>query len=328
MEALFRENSSQDAIAQARLQQDFLNTITSIIKKPKRLKKNIRRLDIYMKNSFLEINFQIEGISPLMKATSESKVLNEILQHERIDVNFRDADGRTCLFSAVKCPHIHSLGSLISHGAYVDLKDNNGRTSLSLAAELGQLDHVKILLDSDAAINSTDLKGWTPLFWAVSSRRSETIRYMLSIESTDNEHRDLIGRTPLVAAAETGDNGIIRYLIDARSKGRKIFHVERDLLIWSIFQRDIVTAQLLLEIDKSLANHRVKGRSPLSMATELGHIEITRLLIGSGADLDAVDEIQWPPLCRWLFATYLPHDDILLEIENFSLLKIHQQRSL
>lgn len=226
-----------------------------------------------MRNSFLEINFQIEGISPLVKAISELKVLNVLLQHEKIDVNFRDANGRTCMFSAVECPQPISLRTLISHGAHVDQKDNDGRTPLSFAAELGQLDHVKVLVDSDAAINATDLKGWTPLFWAVSSRHDETIRYLLSLESIDNEQRDVTGRTPLIVAAEAGDVRIIRYLIDAKAKGRKIFHVERDLLIWSIFQRDIVTAQLLLEIDETLAHHRVKGRTPLSMAVEVGHLD-------------------------------------------------------
>ncbi|KAJ5398345.1 hypothetical protein N7509_006458 [Penicillium cosmopolitanum] len=318
MEGLYGRDSSQDAIAQARLQRDFLHTITSIIKKPRLLKKTIKRLDIYMRNPFLEVNFQIDGISPLVKAIPELVVLNVLLQHERIDVNFRAADGRTCMFSAVKCPQHNSLRALISHGAHVDQEDNYGRTPLSFAAELGQLDHVKILVDSDAAINSTDLQGWTPLFWAVSNRHDETIRYLLSIESIYNEQRDLTGRTPLIVAAEAGDVRIIRYLIEAKAKGTKIFHVERDLLIWSIFQGDIVTAQLLLEIDESLANHRVKGRTPLSMAAEGGHIEITRLLIDTGANLDALDEIQWPPLCEWLFEAYLPHDDILLEIENFS----------
>ncbi|KAJ5981118.1 hypothetical protein N7481_008416 [Penicillium waksmanii] len=54
------------------------------------------------------------------------------------------------------------------------------------------------------------------------------------------------------------------------------------------------------------------------MAAEVGHIEMTRLLIDTGANLDALDEIQWPPLFEWLFEAYLPHVDILLEIKNFS----------
>lgn len=88
--------------------------------------------------------------------------------------------------------------------------------------------------------------------------------------------------------------------------------IERNLLVWVIFQQDFLTTQLLLRTDESLVNHRVKGRTSLSIAIELGHCEITRLLIDVGADVDAFDKIKWPPLSSWSFETYLPTDEILL----------------
>ena len=45
------------------------------------------------------------------------------------------------------------------------------------------------------------------------------------------------------------------------------------------------TVQLLLEADNSLANHRVKGRTLLSIAIELRDVGITKLLINIGADV-------------------------------------------
>ncbi|KAJ5131839.1 hypothetical protein N7448_005997 [Penicillium atrosanguineum] len=319
MEALLPDdNTSQEAIARARLQRDFLSTITSVIKKPKILNKSIKRLDNYLRNPFLDMNFQIDGISPLTKATSEQRVLNKLLQHEGIDLNFCNSDGRTSLFFAVECSLTDSLRLLIEEGALLDQKDNEGRTSLSLAAEGGRLDHVKILVESKADISLPDSKKWTPLFWAVWRQNNETVKYLLSKQDVNSGHQDVNGRTLLAIAAETGNVEIIRCLINAKAKNRRISGIERDLLIWVIFQRDIITVQLLLETDESLANHRVKGRTPLSMATELGDSGIARLLINARADVHASDEFRWPPLSGWLFETYLPSNEILLQIEHFS----------
>jgi hypothetical protein len=54
------------------------------------------------------------------------------------------------------------------------------------------------------------------------------------------------------------------------------------------------------------------------MAIELGDVGITKLLINAGADLQALDETRWPTLSKWLFETYFLPDDVLLEIEHFS----------
>lgn len=316
------DDSSQEAVARARLQQDFLSTITSVItsakRRPKLLKRNIKKLENYLRDSLLDINFQIDGMSPLAKATSEWRVLNELLQHEGLNLNFCNSDGRTSIFFAVECRPTDSLRLLIDKGALLDWMDNEGRTSLSLAAELGHLDHVRILVESNADINLPDSKGWTPLFWAVSRQHLETAKYLLSIGDVNSGHQDVSGRTSLSIAAETGSAESIWCLIHAKEKGRRLIGIERDLLLWAVFRRDMETVQLLLEADNSLANHRVKGRTPLSVAIELGDVGMTKLLINAGADVQALDETRWPTLSKWLFETYLPPDDVLLEIEHFS----------
>ncbi|KAJ5623451.1 hypothetical protein N7490_012056 [Penicillium lividum] len=256
------------------------------------LKKNIRRLDNYLENPLLDINFQIDGMSPLAEATSEWTVLNKLLQHEGIDLNICNCDGRTSLFFAIKCPQTDSLRLLISKGALLDQRDNKGRSALSLAAELGRLDHVELLVESNADINSTDSKGWTPLFWAVSEQHHKTMKYLLSNQDVDIDHQDSNARTLLAIAVETRNIGNIKCLLDSKAKEGRIIGIERDLLIWAIFQRSIETVQLFLQADESLANHRVKGRTPLSMAIELGDVGITRLLIYAKADVHASDDMR------------------------------------
>ena len=212
------DNISQEAIARARLQRDFLSTITSAMRKPKLLMKNMKRVENYLMNPFLDINFHIDGISPLEKATSEWRVLNRLLQHKGIDLNLCNPDGRTGIFFAVECQKTDSLRLLINTGAQLDHRDNEGRTPLSLAAELGNLGHVRILVESNADINSADSNGWTPLFWAASRQHLETLKYLLSNQGVDSDHQDVNGRTPLAIAAETGYVESIRCLIDTKAK--------------------------------------------------------------------------------------------------------------
>ncbi|KAJ5998648.1 hypothetical protein N7451_006458 [Penicillium sp. IBT 35674x] len=249
-----------------------------------------KKLERYLRDPLLDINFEFLGISPLAKATAEPRVLDILLQHETIDLNFCNSDGRTSLFFAVQYPQTDSLRLLIDKGALIDQRDNEGRTPLSLAAELGRLDHLKILVESNADINSADGKGWTPLFWAISMCNYKMATYLVSNQDVNKDHQDANGWTPLIIAAETGNAEMIRYLLGAEATMKKrMIGIERNLLIWAIFQRDVATVKLLLKADESLINHRVEGRTPLSMATELGDPEIAELLIKAMADVHASD---------------------------------------
>ncbi|KAJ5797653.1 uncharacterized protein N7503_006949 [Penicillium pulvis] len=316
---LSNDNSPEEVMAPTQLQRNFLSKITSVLRRPNSVSHNIKKLETYLRNPLLDINFELLGISPLSKATAKCIVLERLLQHEAIDLNFCNSDGRTSLFFAVKNPQTDSLRLLIDKGALIDQKDNEGRTPLSLAAELGCFDHVKILVESNADINSADGKGWTPLHWAFSMCNHETAEYLFSNQDVNNDHQDVSGRTHLVIAAEAGIGEMIRYLLAAKAtKQKRFIGIERNLLIWAIFQQDVAAVQLLLETDESLINHRVKGRTPLSMATEIGDSEIAELLVSARADVHALDEAKWPPLSEWLFKTYLPPDDILLQVEHFS----------
>ncbi|KAJ5225237.1 hypothetical protein N7468_006462 [Penicillium chermesinum] len=292
MNPLLCDNDApQNANSQAELQRELFSTVTSMIRSPRKGMRR-KRLQNLLRDPVIDVNFHIDGISLLAKATSESRVLAEVLRHEGIDLNLCNPDGRTSIFFAVENRKTYSLRLLIKKGALLDERDNQGRTPLSLAAELGNVENVRILVESNADINLADSKGWTPLFWAASRQHLEAVDYLLSTQGVNSDHQDIDGRTPLAIASETGDAKIIRCLLDAQSKGRLIFGVERDLLLWAIFHRDIPTAQLLLKVGHGLVNYRIESRTPLSQTKELGHIDMTEILIDAGADMHALNEIM------------------------------------
>ncbi|KAJ5620713.1 hypothetical protein N7510_004697 [Penicillium lagena] len=309
------DNLDQEAIA--RLQRDFLSAITSVVRKPRILKKNIRRLETYLSNPFLDINFQVDGISPLAMATSEWRVLERLLQPEKVDLNFRICDGRTSIFFAIKTPRTDSLKLLLNKGVAIDLRDNRGRTPLSVAAELGRLEHVKLLIQSNANINLADGNAWAPIAWAISTQHNEVVSYLLSQSDIDLRTQDVDGRTLLAIAAQTENIESLRLLIRVNIAASPTDRIECNPLIWAILQTDIITICLLLRADWSLVHRKVKGRTPLSIATEIGNAEMTRVLIESGSNVNAVDESAWPCLREYSFDSYMPPNNFLQEVDCF-----------
>ncbi|KAF9888944.1 hypothetical protein FE257_008113 [Aspergillus nanangensis] len=308
--------SSQRAIL--RLQRDFLSLVFSTVKQTKNRKRNTRRLHTFLDNPYVDLNFEIDGVSPLSLATKESKILDILLRRKDVDVNFCLSEGRTCLFAAVQANRLESLELLIQNGALVNHKDNEGRNPLALAAELGHYDLVEILVEANADIGSTDEQMYTPITRAILGQRNEILEYLLSQSIEFPTNHDRYGRTPLIIAAGAGNIQGMQLLIKTKTSSDLFNESERSLLVWAIIRRDLDTVQLLLEADPSLVNQRVKGRTPLSVAAETGEVGIMRQLIDAGADPNAADEKTWPPLSALRFENHIPDQSTLLAIENYA----------
>ncbi|CAG7939810.1 unnamed protein product [Penicillium salamii] len=299
-----------------RIQQDFLSAIISVTRKRKmKVIGNIRRLKKYLENQYLDFNFQIDGVSPLAQATVKFGVLEKLLQVERVDLNFRTCDGRTSLYSAIMLPQTDSMNLLMSKGAELEPKDNHGRTPLSLAAELGRIDHLKLLVESNVDINSTDERGWSPLFWAISSKQNHVVEYLLSRRGIAVGEKDVDGRTPFVIAAQAENAESLRLLTNVAATTKEYFNIEGSPLAWAILQKDITTVRICLQADCRLGIRQVSGRTPLSIATEVGSSDIARLLIETGANPNAADETTWPILKHLSFEGYMPSNSFLRYVD-------------
>jgi hypothetical protein len=62
--------SDDEAIA--RLQQDFLSTISSVVEKPKLLKRNIRRLETYHDGSYQSVKYCLVPVTQQLPLHSSS----------------------------------------------------------------------------------------------------------------------------------------------------------------------------------------------------------------------------------------------------------------
>ena len=144
------------------------------------------------------------------------------------------------------------------------LKYSEGFTGLHCAAYLG-LDKIAIGLLKDVEGSGADMvDGWgcTPLMWAAGSGHEGMVKLLLDRKEVNPDSKDKDGKTPLWNAASGGHEGVVKLLLDREEVNPKA--------------RD---------------NH---GRTPLMYAAKRGHDGIVELLQGRS---DAESDTEADYLC-------------------------------
>src|SRR5438105_2131762 len=97
------------------------------------------------------------------------KVVSLLLDKGHGNVNRRNSDGHTPLFTACDRGHVHIVTLLLDKGANVNSGDNNDETPLYEACYHGCDDIVAVLIDKGHAdVSSVNKYGNTPLLVACS----------------------------------------------------------------------------------------------------------------------------------------------------------------
>ncbi|KAF6788771.1 ankyrin repeat protein [Colletotrichum sojae] len=135
-----------------------------------------------------------------------------------LDIEARDARGRTALWYSASCMTLDTLQMLLDHGANPEAKDNNGQTMLFTAAGTDRPEVVRHLLTQAALdrnipdIEARDTKGNTAL-WHNASRGNLGMLQILLEYGADSETKNDAGQTILFAAAEAGRQEVVQYLL-------------------------------------------------------------------------------------------------------------------
>ena len=110
-----------------------------------------------------------DGITPLMAATDNDNpnVLQALLNlKDRVDIEMRDANGRTALMHAVRNERPDTIALLLEAGADPNVPDAGGVTALMIAVGDRHDFIVKMLLEAGAHPNTADAGGVTALMLA------------------------------------------------------------------------------------------------------------------------------------------------------------------
>ena len=202
------------------------------------------------------------------------------------DVNASNARQATALHWAL--PDVEKIDLLVAHGARVDAKTVEGRTPLYLAAMLPQsLAAARRLLEAGANVDATSILGTTPLFPAATT--SIEMTQLLLDHGANPNVRARTGATPILF---TRGADVIGLLLARGADARARSKTGESSLMEAAIRGDVRAVKLLLAngADVNAADHR--GYTPLLLAAQYDgdSVDLVRLLLDHGADLQAVAE--------------------------------------
>uniref|UniRef100_A0A3B4G8I3 SH3 domain-containing protein n=1 Tax=Pundamilia nyererei TaxID=303518 RepID=A0A3B4G8I3_9CICH len=187
--------------------------------------------------------------------------LSELLgAAKRVNVNIQDADGLSPLHHAALSGNKEMISLLLEAQAAVDIKDHKGMRPLHYAAWQGKTEPMKMLLKAGSSVNGQSDEGQIPLHLSAQHGHYDGSEMLLQHQSNPCIS-DTAGKTPLDLACEFG-------------------RVGAQLLLLSNM------CAAMLEPKPSDPN----GVSPLHLAAKNGHIEVIRLLIQAGIDINRQSE--------------------------------------
>nr|XP_057932847.1 protein phosphatase 1 regulatory subunit 12A isoform X3 [Doryrhamphus excisus]XP_057932848.1 protein phosphatase 1 regulatory subunit 12A isoform X3 [Doryrhamphus excisus] len=172
------------------------------------------------------------------------------------DINYANVDGLTALHQACIDDNVDMVTFLVAHGASINQPDNEGWIPLHAAASCGYLDIAEYLISQGASVGVVNSEGETPLDIAEEEAMEELLQNEINRQGVDIE-----------AARKEEERIMLR---DARQW----------LNIGQI--QDI--------------RHAKSGGTALHVAAAKGYVEVLKLLIQAGYDVNIKDYDGWTPL--------------------------------
>ena len=188
------------------------------------------------------------------------------------------------------------------NGVDVISKGYNGRHALTLAAECGEVQCLNYLADyfqrQHIDIDTPDFDGQTALVYAVKGGNDRCVRTLLS-KGASTTARDLLERTAVFHAAELGHAACIDALIsDPRGKDAldMTFMGQTPIMI-ATTEQHVECVRLLLVAEASV-EHRYgyHGQNLLHEAARNGNLQIVRMFVKAGMNINERDSFQRTPL--------------------------------
>lgn len=249
-------------------------------------------LDLLLTNDEKSIEKRDQaGNTALMLAATEGKTqaINVLLQHRAIiDSSHRFSRSTTPLMLAAKHGHVNATQLLLKYGAGRERLDDNGNTPLMVAVGAGHPEIVNILLKNGADIDSdVQPHGYTPLMKAAACGEASIAALLLS-RGAEVHAKAWDESTALMRAAVNNRGEVVRLLAEHRANLEDEDGEGQTALMMAAEANALSAAKALLNFGAK-PNHfgLRKTWHPLTLAAKKGHLEMVKLLLNNGADINA-----------------------------------------
>jgi len=240
--------------------------------------------------------------SPLAAAArqGDADAVRALLRQE-MDVNAPGIDGTPALHWAVRVDDRNMASMLLDAGADVNRANRYGMAPLHVAVQNHHADMARRLLEAGARTEAADGSGELPLHLAIRSGAYDMVELLLS-HGAQVDGRDLnYGQTPLMLAVRDENIALVRRLLEAGAdiNAQSLAGEEHPRVLPS--DVPVGTSQGV-GINRSGLPDRgmrypITGmKTPLSYATRQGNLELTRMLVEAGADIELADANGITPL--------------------------------
>ncbi|CAG2105105.1 unnamed protein product, partial [Medioppia subpectinata] len=216
--------------------------------------------------------------------------LVSLLLNRGAEMEHRDKKGFTPLMLAATAGHLNVVEIMLNNGADMEAQSERTKdTALSLACSSGRFEVVEILLSRGSNKEHRNVSDYTPLSLAASGGYVNIIKLLLSHGAEINSRTgSKLGISPLMLAAMNGHAATVKLLLDMGSDINAQIETNRNTaLTLACFQGRCEVVGLLLD-RRANVEHRAKtGLTPLMEAASGGYVEVGRVLLDKGADVNA-----------------------------------------
>ena len=284
------------------------------------------------------------GATPLIQAVQEGHIeVAKILLAHGADMNAQRIDGSSALMMSAQNGRTAAIQLLLDAGAHVDAtrpgdgvtalmlaanvfpeivrlllnkgadvnkgRTNDGITALMTASQSGKIDSVQIMLEKSADVNVQSADGNTALLFAASEGHREIVDLLIKGGADVNIKRS-DGFTALMFAAQEGYADIAKILFANGADANAIRSSDNgSALMLGAAQGHANAVACLLKYGADVNLVSNDGVSALIPASELGHIDVVKLLLDNGANLKV--QRRSDGVTALIIAAYKGHADIV-----------------
>lgn len=206
------------------------------------------------------------------------------------------ASGESEFVKALRDEDAAAIRAQIDEGGDPNLRMPGGKTPLIVAAKIGDPGLVRLLLEQGADVNAATKTGGTPLMFAAIRGNLETVRMLLD-HGADVNAVAHFNWTALMVAAAKGHDLVVNLLLDHGADANVADTYGWTPLMRAAYENRAGAVRAFLRTGKVELDARDEtGSTALHHAAAQGHVEIARLLLESGASIDARNAEGLTPL--------------------------------